>query len=97
MHVYDVLKRPIDTEKTRYQGEMYEAQYSFEVDYRANKQMVKAAVEHIFDVEVVKVRIMNVKPKQGRYGRRIVVRKPGWKKAIVTLAEGQRLQIFEGV
>lgn len=97
MNLYDVLKRPVDTEKTRFQGEMYEPQYSFEIDRRANKQMVKAAVERIFEVTVTKVRIMNVKPKQGRYGRRVVVRKPGWKKAIVTLEEGQRLQIFEGV
>ena len=63
----------------------------------ANKQQIKAAVEEIFDVDVIGVRIINVKPKHGRYGRRIVVRKPGWKKAIVTIAEGQRLDIFEGV
>ena len=55
------------------------------------------AVEEIFDVDVIKVRMMNVKPKRGRYGRRIVVRKSGWKKAVVTLSEGQRLGIFEGV
>ena len=97
MHIYDVLKRPVDTEKTRFQGELYEPQYSFEVDRNANKQQVKHAVEEIFDVDVIKVRIMNVKPKRGRYGRRIVVRKSGWKKAVVTLAEGQRLGIFEGV
>ena len=97
MHLYEVLKRPVDTEKTRYQGELYEPQYSFEVDQRANKQLVKAAVEQIFDVNVVKVCIVNVKPKRGRYGRRVVVRKSGWKKAIVTLQEGQRLDIFEGV
>jgi large subunit ribosomal protein L23 len=76
---------------------MYEPQYSFEIDRRANKQMVKAAVEQIFHVDVIKVRVMNVKPKSGQYGRRVVVRKPGWKKAIVTLQEGQRLDIFEGV
>jgi large subunit ribosomal protein L23 len=97
MHLYDVLKRPVDTEKTRYQWDMYEPQYAFEVDRRANKRLVKDAVERIFDVDVLKVRIINVKPKQGRYGRRIIVRKSGWKKAIVTLAEGQRLEIFEGV
>jgi large subunit ribosomal protein L23 len=97
MHLYQVLKRPVDTEKTRFQGEMYEPQYSFEVDRRANKQLVKSAVERIFDVDVTKVRIVNVKPKHGRYGRRVVVRRPGWKKAIVTLEEGQRLNIFEGV
>ena len=97
MHLYDVLKGPVDTEKTRFQGELDERQYSFEVDRRANKQQVKAAVEQIFDVDVLKVRIVNVKPKRGRYGRRVVVRRPGWKKAIVTLAWGQRLNIFEGV
>lgn len=97
MHTYDVLKRPVDTEKTRFQGSLFQPQYSFEIDRRANKQEVQAAVEQIFDVNVVQVRIMNVKPKSGRYGRRVVVRKPGWKKAIVTLAEGQRLDIFEGV
>jgi large subunit ribosomal protein L23 len=97
MNIYDVLRRPVDTEKTRFQGELYEPQYSFEVSRLANKHQVKAAVEQIFDVDVVKVRVINVKPKTGRYGRRVVVRKPGWKKAIVTLAEGQRLDIFEGV
>jgi large subunit ribosomal protein L23 len=97
MHLYDVLKRPVDTEKTRFQGALDEPQYSFEVDRRASKQQVKAAVEQIFDVDVLKVRIVNVKPKRGRYGRRVVVRKPGWKKAIVTLSWGQRLDIFEGV
>jgi large subunit ribosomal protein L23 len=97
MNLYSVLKRPVDTEKTRYQGSLDEPQYSFEVDRSANKQQVKAAVEQIFDVDVLKVRIVNVQPKRGRYGRRVVVRRPGWKKAIVTLAWGQRLDIFEGV
>ena len=97
MHLYEILKRPVDTEKTRFQGEMIEPQYAFEVDKRANKQQIKAAVEQIFDVDVLKVHIINVKPKLGRYGRRVVVRKRGWKKAIVTLQEGQRLNIFEGV
>lgn len=97
MHLYQVLKRPVITEKSQYQGELYEPQYTFSVDRRANKQLVKAAVEKIFDVEVLQVRIINVKPKSGRYGRRVVIRKPGWKKAIVTLAVGQRIEIFEGV
>jgi large subunit ribosomal protein L23 len=97
MRIYDVLKRPVDTEKTRYQTDLYEPQYTFEVDRRANKQQIKEAVELLFDVDVVKVRVVNVKPKTGRYGRRVVIRKPGWKKAIVTIGEGQRLNIFEGV
>ena len=97
MHIYDVLKRPVDTEKTRFQGELYEPQYSFEIDRRANKQQVKQAVEEIFDVDVIKVRIMNVKPKRGRYGRRIVVRKSGWKKAVVTVYPGQVIEGFSSV
>jgi large subunit ribosomal protein L23 len=97
MYIHDVLKRPVDSEKTRFQGSLYEPQYTFVVDGRANKQQVKAAVEQLFSVNVVKVRIVNTKPKQGRYGRRIVVRHPAHKKAIVPLEEGQRLEIFEGV
>jgi large subunit ribosomal protein L23 len=95
MHVYEVIKRPIDTEKTRYQAE--DGKYTFEVDRRANKQQVKEAVEQIFDVEVLSVNTMNMPAKRGRYGRRMVTRKPAWKKAIVTLAPGERIDIFEGV
>ena len=97
MHIHSVLKRPVDSEKTRFQGSLYEPQYTFVIDGKANKQQVKTAVEQIFKVSVVKVRIVNSKPKRGRYGRRIVVRHAGHKKAIVTLEEGQRLDIFEGV
>ena len=95
MHVYEIIKRPIDTEKTRYQAE--ERKYTFEVDHRANKHQVKEAVEEIFDVEVLSVNVINMPAKRGRYGRRIVTRKPAWKKAIVTLAPGERIDIFEGV
>jgi large subunit ribosomal protein L23 len=97
MNIYQILKRPIDTEKTRFQAELYEPKYAFEVDWRANKAQIKAAVEQIFDVDVINVRTMRVKPKLGRYGRRVVTRKSAWKKAVVTIAEGQRLDIFEGV
>lgn len=95
MHVYEVIKRPIDTEKTRYQAE--DGKYTFEVDRRASKQQVKEAVERIFDVEVLSVNTVNMPAKRGRYGRRMVTRKPAWKKAIVTLAPGERIDIFEGV
>lgn len=96
MHVYEVIRRPIVTEKSNVLADLY-GQYTFEVDRRANKHQVKEAVEQIFEVDVEKVRIVNIKPKRGRYGRRMVVREPAWKKAIVTLAPGQRLEIFEGV
>ena len=95
MHIYEVIKRPIDTEKTRYQTE--DGKYTFEVDLRTNKHQVKEAVEKIFDVKVLSVNIISMPAKRGRYGRRIVTRKPVWKKAIVTLAPGERIDIFEGV
>ncbi|GAB4529507.1 MAG: 50S ribosomal protein L23 [Anaerolineae bacterium] len=95
MSPYQVIKRPIITEKsntvTAYN------QYTFEVDRRANKTQVREAVEHIFDVDVVSVRVINMAPKYGRWGRKRVKRSPAWKKAIVTVAPGQRIEIFEGV
>lgn len=96
MHIYEIIKRPIVTEKSNILADLY-GQYTFEVDRRANKLQIKGAVEQIFDVDVEKVRVVNMKPKRGRYGRRRVIRESAWKKAIVTLAPGQRLEVFEGV
>jgi large subunit ribosomal protein L23 len=97
MHVYEVLKRPVITEKTT---DMQDAanQFVFEVDRRANKMMVKHAVEERFEVEVVKVNIVNMKAKTRSRGLRArSVRVVPWKKAIVTLASGNSIQLFEGV
>lgn len=94
MHVYEVLRRPIDTEKTRRQAE--EGRYTFEVDRRANKLQVRRAVEEAFGVDVISVNIMNMPGKRRRFGRH-VGRTPSWKKAVVTVASGQRIEIFEGV
>lgn len=96
MHAYEILRRPVLTEKSNLQAD-YLSQYTFEVDRRANKHQVKKAVEEVFNVQVVAVNIVNMPAKMGRYGRRRVVRIPTWKKAIVTLAPGQRIEIFEGV
>jgi large subunit ribosomal protein L23 len=97
MNPYEVIVRPVDTEKTRYQASEL-GQYTFEVDRRANKIEVRQAVENIFDVTVVAVNVANVPAKASRRrGRRRVVRRSSWKKAVVTLAEGQRLDVFEGV
>jgi len=92
-----VLRRPLVTEKTSYQSGKLR-QYSFEVSKSATRTMVKDAIETMFDVEVVNVNIMNTAAKRGRRARsrRLLVRKAGFKKAIVTLAEGQTLEIFEG-
>ena len=94
MHVYEVLKRPVVTEKTTLQAE--EGRYTFEVDLRANKHQVKEAVEKVFGVDVVSVNVVNMPGKRRRYGRH--VSKPQrWKKATVKLAEGQSIEFFEGV
>ncbi len=95
MHRFEVLRRPILTEKTNIQGDA-ENRYTFEVDRRANKLQIKEAVEKAFSVRVTAVNVMNVPGKERRLGR-IRGRTPGWKKAIVTLAPGERIQFFEGV
>jgi large subunit ribosomal protein L23 len=97
MNPYKVIIRPIDTEKTRYQASELR-QYTFAVDRLANKIEVKRAVEAVYDVDVVSVNLMNVPAKVSRRrGRRRIIRHSPWKKAVVTVAEGQRLEVFEGV
>lgn len=96
MNVYQVLKRPILTEKTDYQRD--DNQYVFEVDRKANKLQIKEAVELIFDVRVEAVNTMTMKPKRRRMGRKMITTRPAWKRAVVTLAPGERIQeFFEGV
>ena len=96
--IYDVLRRPILTEKSSYQyGELN--QYVFEVAKDATKSMVKDAIETLFDVTVLKVNIINVPAKRSRRARsrRVLVRRGGYKKAIITLAQGDTIEAFEGV
>jgi large subunit ribosomal protein L23 len=103
MHLYEVLKRPLVTEKTTYLRDV--RQYAFEVDSRANKMLVKQAVEEIFKVDVVSVRVINQPAKRRRHPRsrqlgkkaKQAVRRTGWKKAIVKLAANQTIELFEGV
>ncbi len=96
--MYEILRRPLVTEKSNYQNNKLH-QYTFEVERHATKTQVKDAVEKIFEVTVLRVNIINVPAKQGRRARsrRLTVRNPGYKKAIVTLAENDRIAIFEGV
>jgi len=94
MEVYEVLRRPIITEKTS--ALATQGCYTFEVDGRASKMQIKEAVEKAFGVRVVSVNVCNMPGKPRRWGRH-VSRSPVWKKAMVTLAEGQRLEFFEGV
>lgn len=95
--IYDVLRRPLVTEKSNYQtGKL--RQYSFEVTADANRTLVKEAVEQLFDVKVLRVNIMNTAGKRSRRrNRRLMIRDAGFKKAIVTLAEGSSLEFLEGV
>ena len=95
MHVYEVLRRPVVTEKSMLLADG--GKYVFEVDRRSNKLQIKAAVEKIFDVNVTAVHIVHVPAKQARYGRRVIVKETAWKKAIVTLVPGQKISFFEGV
>jgi large subunit ribosomal protein L23 len=96
--IYDVLRRPIITEKSAYQSSTLN-QYTFEVDGRANKQQIKDAVEALFDVKVERVNVVNQPPKVARSlrNRRLQVRRSAFKKAIVTLKPGDRIDVFEGV
>ncbi len=96
--IYDVLRRPLITEKTNYQaGKLH--QYVFEVADDATRTLVKDAVEKIFNVTVLRVNLINVPAKQSRRGRgrRVVVTREGYKKAIVTLAPEDTIPLFEGV
>ena len=94
MQSIDLLRRPIITEKSTLLQER--GRYVFEVSPGATKHQIKKAVEIAFDVSVVKVNTMNVRGKKKRFGPRLVAR-PGWKKAIVQLAPGNTITIFEGV
>ncbi len=96
--IYDVLRRPLVTEKTNYQISKLH-QYVFEVSDDATKTMVKDAVELLFKVKVQRVNIMNTAAKRTRRARsrRMVVRNPSYKKAIVTLSPEDRIPFFEGV
>jgi len=95
METYEILRRPIVTEKTGLQSEHLH-RYTFEVDVRANKRQIKDAVERVFNVKVQAVNVINMRGKSRRLGRQAGWTKD-WKKAIVTLAAGQSIQLFEGV
>lgn len=90
---HDIILRPIVTEKSN--GLMAHSTYTFEVLPNANKIEIRQAVERIFKVKVVKVHTLNVHPKPKRMGV-FLGRSRSWKKALVTLAEGQRIEFFEG-
>jgi len=94
MHLYEVLRRPLITEKNS--ALQAQNKYAFEVAEEANKPQVKQAVEKAFKVKVNAVNVITVPGKMRRVGRQIVLTK-SWKKAIVTLKPGDKIEIFEGV
>ncbi len=91
---HDIIRRPVITEKTSIQKEVSN-QFTLEVDRMANRVEIKKAVEGIFNVKVARVRTMQVKGKKKRRGW-IVGKRRDWKKAIVTLMPGERIDFFEG-
>lgn len=93
LHLYDVIRRPVVTEKSDGLSADLNV-YTFEVDPRANKAQIKDAVETIFDVEVVKVRTVVMPQKMGRRLRKTYIRRSEWKKAYITVASGQRIDLF---
>ena len=94
MHLYEVLRRPLITEKsTVLQGLN---KYAFEIADGANKLQVKQAIEKAFKVTVTKVNVVTMQGKTKRMGRREIQTLP-WKKAIVTLKAGDKIEFFEGV
>ncbi|MBD3368932.1 50S ribosomal protein L23 [Candidatus Fermentibacteria bacterium] len=95
MEARKIIVQPLVTEKSTVAREMSN-QYSFRVHPRANKHQIARAVEDIFGVSVVKVRTMRMQGKMKRLGRN-VGRRSSWKKAVVTLAEGDSVDFFEGV
>jgi large subunit ribosomal protein L23 len=94
MMQYEIIKRPLNTEKTNIQKEVAN-QVTFEVDQRANRIEIKRAIETAFQVKVAGVQTMQIKGKTKRRGR-FVGKRRNWKKAIVTLVPGERIDFFEG-
>ena len=91
---YQILRRPLVTEKSTTEKEVNNKLF-FEVDRRANKIEIKEAVEKMFKVDVLSVSTLNMNGKKKRVGKHFTER-PDWKKAIVTIKPGQRVEFFEG-
>jgi len=95
MSPYDVIIRPLNTEKTNIQNKILN-QFSFEVNSSSNRFQIKKSIEEIFNVKVDKVNTIQVKGKTKQRGR-IIGKKRNWKKAIVKLMPGEHIDFFEGV
>jgi large subunit ribosomal protein L23 len=94
MELYEILRRPIISEKNTLLAA--QNKYTFEVARKANKPQIKEAVEKAFKVKVAAVNVMNIPGERRRVGRRWVTTSP-WKKAVVTLEEGYKIEVIEGL
>jgi len=94
MNRFEIIKRPLDTEKLDRMRDR-ENKFAFEIDLKANKTEVKQAIEQLFKVKVLDVKTSIVRGKFRRIGRS-EGKRSNWKKAIVTLKEGDAIQLFEG-
>ncbi len=94
MNLYEVLRRPLITERST--AQQATGKYTFEVARDSNKDQIKLAVEKAFNVKVTAVNVLNVSGKRRRVGRREMVGS-SMKKAVVTLKKGDKIQFFEGV
>lgn len=95
MDIYGIIKKPLITEKSTNLIKT-DNRVTFKVALNANKDEIKKVVETIFNVTVLRVNTLRMKGKKKRVGRN-VGKRPDWKKAIVTLKKGDRIEIFEGV
>lgn len=95
MNYHAIIKQPIISEKSTMQKEVAN-QLSFEVDRKANRIEIKKAIQSLFSVQVDAVRTLQIKGKYKQRGR-IIGKRRDWKKAIVTLKPGERIEFFEGI
>ena len=95
MNYHAIIKRPVVSEKSTLQKEVSN-QLTFEVDRKANRIEIKKAIQSLFSVQVNAVRTMQIKGKYKQRGR-IIGKRRDWKKAIVTLKPGERIEFFEGI
>ena len=95
MDIYNIIKEPHVAEKGNLQKELYN-QITLKVDKRANKIEIRKAVETLFKTKVLEVKTINMKGKKRRVGKNIG-KKPDWKKAVVKLAPGEKVEFFEGI
>jgi large subunit ribosomal protein L23 len=95
MELYEVIKKPLVTEKATLQKEKNN-QICLRVDRRANKVEIRQAVERLFKTQVIEVKTLNILGKKRRVGKK-QGKRSDWKKAIVRLAPGKSIEFFEGV